>query len=160
MIENILNLFARIMPVTNGNNTGRAERNTFIRSVFVLSSPDDAKTGEQLAKLIESVSSADWEQTSTKIVDILAQSNTALYGAYMLCWHTRLTILSPQPFKIAEIAASGHKKPSDRLYVDDKGFVANVPVEVCMPRQSCLYSIDNKSSRTTCTSRCQSRTRP
>ena len=86
-IESILNLFARIMPPTNGNATGSAERNAFIASVFVQSSPDDTKTGEQLSKLLECVPSADWEQTSAKIVDILAHSNIALYGAYILLNH-------------------------------------------------------------------------
>ncbi len=77
-MEIILNLFARMIPPTNGNSAGRANRNAFIRSVFVQSSPDDVKTGEELARMMETVSSADWDLTSSRIVDILAQSNIAL----------------------------------------------------------------------------------
>ena len=68
-----------MIPATNGKARGRAERNAFIRSVFVQSSPDDIKTGEKLAKMLECVPSSDWETTSTKIVYILAGSNIALF---------------------------------------------------------------------------------
>ncbi|KAF7796768.1 hypothetical protein EIP86_007951 [Pleurotus ostreatoroseus] len=112
-MECILNLFARMIPSTNGTSSGRAERSAFIRAVFVQSSPDDAKTAQELVKLLENVSNADWDQTAVKIVDLLSVSNIAF----------------PQPFAIKEIIACGQHKPSDRLFVDDKCFLANVPVE-------------------------------
>jgi hypothetical protein len=37
---------------------------------------------------------------------------------------------SPQPFKTTEVVAGGHSKPSDRIFVDGTGFLANVVVEV------------------------------
>lgn len=78
VLENILNLFARMIPATAGTAAGRANRNAFIRSVFVDSSPDDAETGNKLAKMLETIPTADWEQTASKIIDVLAASNIAL----------------------------------------------------------------------------------
>lgn len=78
VMENILNLFARMIPSTNGNASGRAERSAFIRAVFVQSSPDDVKTGDELAKMLERVPTSDWDLTASKIVNILATSNIAL----------------------------------------------------------------------------------
>lgn len=68
-----------MIPSTNGSPAGRKERSAFIRSVFVQSTPDDVKTGEEVVKLLENVSSADWDQTAMNIVDLLASSNIALY---------------------------------------------------------------------------------
>lgn len=78
VLENILNLFARMIPTTGGTAAGRANRSAFIRSVFVNSSPDDVQTGEKLAKMLEKVPTSDWEETASKIVAILAASNIAL----------------------------------------------------------------------------------
>lgn len=75
VMESILNLFARMIPPSGSTASGRAQRRAFIRSVFVDSSPDDAKTGEELANMVEHVSTPDWEQTSSQIVDTLANSN-------------------------------------------------------------------------------------
>ncbi|KAJ3554816.1 hypothetical protein NM688_g2911 [Phlebia brevispora] len=112
VMENILNLFAQIIPRTNGTVAGRTERTAFVRSVFLQSTPDDIKTAEEIVKLLERVPSSDWDQTAAKIVDLLASSNIAF----------------PQPFVISEIVACGQRKPSDRLFVDDKCFLANVLV--------------------------------
>lgn len=85
VLESILNLFARMIPASGSTAAGRAARGAFIHSVFVESSPDDAKTGEQLAHMVEHVSTPDWEQTASKIVDVLAASRIELYVdcAYM-----------------------------------------------------------------------------
>ncbi|KAK7693089.1 hypothetical protein QCA50_002654 [Cerrena zonata] len=85
----------------------------FIRSVFVLSSPENAATGEKIVKMLERISTSEWEPTAAKILETLAASNISF----------------PQPFSITEIIAAGQPKPSDRLYVDDKGFCANVVIE-------------------------------
>lgn len=37
---------------------------------------------------------------------------------------------SPQPFATSELVVCGNAYPSDRIYVDDKAFLANVPIEV------------------------------
>ena len=78
VIENILNLLARMIPSTNDRSSGRMERRAFIRSVFVESSPDDTKTGEELSKMLNHVTSSDWDQTASRIIDVLAASNMAL----------------------------------------------------------------------------------
>ena len=39
---------------------------------------------------------------------------------------------SPQPFEVNEVVVSGKIYPSDRLYVDDKTFLINVVLEVCL----------------------------
>ena len=85
VVENILNLFARMIPPTNGNAAGRAERDTFIRSVFVQSSPENARTGEKLVKILENVPTSDWDQTAQKIIDTLANCNIALYVTVHTC---------------------------------------------------------------------------
>lgn len=74
-MESILNLFARMTPPSGSTTAGRAERRAFIRAVFVDSNPDDAKTGAELAHMVEHVSTPDWEQTATRIVEALAASN-------------------------------------------------------------------------------------
>ncbi|CAL1703773.1 unnamed protein product [Somion occarium] len=112
VLESLLNLFARMMPSTNNTLAGRSSRLAFIRSVFG-SSPENQATGEVLVKMLEHISTRDWEPTAVKILETLASSNIAF----------------PQPFAITEVIASGQTKPSDRLYVDDKGFCANVVIE-------------------------------
>ncbi|GJE97964.1 hypothetical protein PsYK624_141860 [Phanerochaete sordida] len=112
-MESILNLFARMIPPSGSTTTGRAERRAFIRAVFVDSNPDDAKTGAELAHMVEHVSTPDWEQTATRIVEALAASNIGY----------------PQPFAVTEVTAGGEAKPSDRIFVDEQGFLANVLVE-------------------------------
>lgn len=74
-MESMLNLFARMIPHSGSKASGRTQRRAFIRSVFVNSSPDDAKMGEELANIVEHVSTPDWEQTSSLIVSKLAGSN-------------------------------------------------------------------------------------
>ena len=77
-MESILDLFARMIPFTNGSSSGRSERSSFIRSVFVQSSPDRAGLGEQLVKMLERVPTSDWEQAASNIVAIIAKSDIAL----------------------------------------------------------------------------------
>ena len=49
----------------------------------------------------------------------------------MLLSAAQIEILySPQPFKVSEVVAGGRPKPSDRIFVDESGFLANVLVEV------------------------------
>ena len=67
-----------MIPPSGSSATGRANRRAFIRSVFVDSSPDDVATGEKLADIVEHVTTPDWEQTASKIVEVLASSNVAL----------------------------------------------------------------------------------
>ena len=38
--------------------------------------------------------------------------------------------ISPQPFQVTELLACDQVKSTDRLYVDEKGFVANILLDV------------------------------
>jgi hypothetical protein len=78
VMESILNLFARMIPPSGSTVAGRATRRAFIQSVFVESSPDDVKTGEKLADMVEHVSTPEWDQTASRIVEVLAASNIGL----------------------------------------------------------------------------------
>lgn len=44
-------------------------------------------------------------------------------------------LISPQPFHVTEVVACDYVKSTDRLYVDEKGFVANILVDVRIPAQ-------------------------
>jgi hypothetical protein len=123
-----------MIPGTGGTSAGKAARSTFIHSVFVESSPDCADTGKKLTKVLDKVRTTDWDHTATKIIDILALSNIALWVYYSTSRNIpaeRIAFhLSPQPFAISEVFACDQKKSTDRLYVDEKGFVANILLDV------------------------------
>ena len=77
-LENLLNLFARVLPSTNNSVSGRARRTTFIESVFKQSAPPEcAAMGTEIAELLEHIPSSDWDETSLKIVKVLAEGNIA-----------------------------------------------------------------------------------
>lgn len=78
VLESLLSLFARMIPSTNNTSRGRATRMDFIRSVFVLSSPENATTGEKIVKMLERISTSEWEPTAAKILETLAASNISL----------------------------------------------------------------------------------
>ena len=78
-LECLLNLFARLLPSTNGTASGRAERTAFIRSVFKSPSPPEVSdAGAEICNLLENVPTSNWEETSVKIVDALASANVVL----------------------------------------------------------------------------------
>ncbi|KAI0751808.1 hypothetical protein C8Q80DRAFT_599396 [Daedaleopsis nitida] len=113
-LEGLLNLFARVLPSTNKSSSGRAQRTTFIHSVFESTAPPElAHTGRQITEILEHVPTSDWEETSYRIVDALARGNVAY----------------PQPFVIDEVVIAGQACPSDRIYADDKSFLINVLLE-------------------------------
>ncbi|KZT02012.1 uncharacterized protein LAESUDRAFT_815615 [Laetiporus sulphureus 93-53] len=112
-MESLLNIFARILPSTKEAGSSRAKRSAFIRSVFVCPQlPETADAGQKVAELLEYVPSTEWEETSRRIVDVVAAASLAF----------------PQPFAVNEVYACEQAMQCDRLYVDDKTLVANVLV--------------------------------
>ncbi|KAM5540703.1 hypothetical protein V8D89_005734 [Ganoderma adspersum] len=113
-LECLLNLFARILPSTNASTSGRERRTAFVQSVFLRTAPPESSTtGREIADLLERVSSSDWDETSLKLVNVMA----------------RCSIIYPQPFDVNEVVIGGTIYPSDRLYADDKTFLINVVLE-------------------------------
>ncbi|KAI0352490.1 hypothetical protein OH77DRAFT_1513260 [Trametes cingulata] len=110
-LEGLLNLFARALPSTHNSTSGRSKRTAYIHSVFTACSPPDSiVTAKEIAELLENVPTSNWEETALRIVDLLAEGNIAY----------------PQPFHVTEVRACGNAYPSDRLYADNKAFLANV----------------------------------
>ncbi|OCH95246.1 hypothetical protein OBBRIDRAFT_884076 [Obba rivulosa] len=110
-LESLLTVFARSLPSTNNLSAGRTNRTAYIRSVFISTQPPEVNTaGTQIADMLEHVSSNDWDETASKIVHILSDNSLAF----------------PQPFAVDEVVVCQQNKPSDRIFVDDKGFVANL----------------------------------
>lgn len=77
-MEALLDVLARMIPPSGSTPSGRNARKSFIRSVFVDSSPGQSQIGETLADLVEHLKTPDWAETSAQIVDILASSNIDL----------------------------------------------------------------------------------
>ncbi|EJD05940.1 uncharacterized protein FOMMEDRAFT_166245 [Fomitiporia mediterranea MF3/22] len=105
--ETLLNLFAILLPSAS---VGRDERHAFIQDVFTT-------CGETVSDLLEGAQTGEWDETSTKVVDILAASDISF----------------PQPFDVGEVIVCGNKYPqpeiSDRFYVDKTSFLVNVRQE-------------------------------
>ncbi|RPD70368.1 hypothetical protein L226DRAFT_230828 [Lentinus tigrinus ALCF2SS1-7] len=110
-LEGLLNLFARALPSTNNSASGRVKRTTFIQSVFKSTVPPEAGgIADSVSQLLENVPSSDWEETAVKVLDAFARGN----------------ISYPQPLPVNELIVGDETYPSDRLYADDKTFLANV----------------------------------
>ncbi|KAI8984848.1 hypothetical protein BD414DRAFT_489438 [Trametes punicea] len=110
-LEGLLNVFARALPSTHNSASGRARRTAYIKSVFTTCPPPEAvSSGAQIAEMLENVPTSNWEDTALRIVDVLADAMIAY----------------PQPFIVQEVVACGTSYPSDRLYADEKTFLANV----------------------------------
>jgi hypothetical protein len=131
VLESLLNLFAIILPSTNNSPSGRTKRTQFIKDVF--DSPQTFTCGQEVMQVLESVSTSDWETTAMSIIDILAESNIALYVSRvttLLLSRTDLFLRSPQPFQLNEFHACNTSfllpNATDRLYVDSKSFFANI----------------------------------
>ncbi|KAF9466380.1 hypothetical protein BDZ94DRAFT_1319635 [Collybia nuda] len=106
-LEALLELFAKLLPSTKSKG-GREKRTRFIGEVF---NSSVLTCGAEITHILGSISSNDWELTSTKIMDALARADLAF----------------PQPFDITHFQLRGSKSYSiDRLYLDCTGFVANI----------------------------------
>ncbi|KAH9936854.1 uncharacterized protein BXZ73DRAFT_76654 [Epithele typhae] len=100
-------------PAYGGHEApGRAQRSSFISSVFKSTSPLDYKgAAEQICNILDNVSTSKWDETSVQIIDVLAAQSD-------LCF--------PQPFSVEETLVCGEKYTTDRIYMDEKTFLVNV----------------------------------
>ena len=71
-LENLLTLFARIMPPS----TAPEKRLAFIKATFITTKT--FATGGNIVKLLENDTVREWELTATKIVDELANAEKSL----------------------------------------------------------------------------------
>ncbi|KAJ3009534.1 hypothetical protein NUW54_g2748 [Trametes sanguinea] len=110
-MEGLLNLFARALPSTHNSSAGRVKRTAYIHSVFQSCAPPEVvSAGTEIAELLENVPTSNWDETSLKIVEVISRAN----------------ITYPQPLTTQEVVVCGYTYPSDRVYVEDKTFLANV----------------------------------
>ncbi len=65
-----------------------------------------------------------------KLVKVFADSNIVLSVHRVSIPTLSNGVSSPQPFSIKEIVVCNKVLPSDHIFLDDKGFFANVMLEV------------------------------
>lgn len=75
VLETLLTLFARLLP---SSTSSRAKRTSFIKEVFVSPQVLPVGCGKAITDLLEDVAAKDWEVTSAKIIDVLANSDLRL----------------------------------------------------------------------------------
>ncbi|KAI0792899.1 hypothetical protein C8Q75DRAFT_751872 [Abortiporus biennis] len=109
VLESLLNLFARLLPPSHH----KTKRAAFMRAVFVEAYEENTKVGQQIVKVIQEFRSTDWDHIAVKVVEVLAASSISF----------------PQPFAPSGVSACGRPFVTDRLFADEKGFYANVPIE-------------------------------
>jgi hypothetical protein len=71
-LDVLLELLARLIPLTQGTAVGRARRKEYLQQVF-LTSPGIFSHGNDIVQLLERVPSDDWEETASELIDILAR---------------------------------------------------------------------------------------
>ncbi|THH20349.1 hypothetical protein EW146_g962 [Bondarzewia mesenterica] len=110
-LEQLLVLLARLIPSTNNTSNGRKLRTRFLREVF-MSAPVRSRHYEDILKITEHIHAPDWEETSLKIVEVLARD-----------------ITFPQPFEVKEVIICDvsflQPTPHDRLFIDRNSFLLN-----------------------------------
>ncbi|KAH8117458.1 hypothetical protein DFH11DRAFT_1741458, partial [Phellopilus nigrolimitatus] len=114
VLEVLLNLFARLLP---SSSLSRQKHSTFIRDVFLSNFAAYSNCGTKIVDLLEKVAGKDWDETATKLFDILSVSEISF----------------PQPFDVNEVEVCGDKYPqpevSDRFYIDRTAFFINAQQE-------------------------------
>ncbi|KAL5490409.1 hypothetical protein ACEPAI_5242 [Sanghuangporus weigelae] len=103
VLETLLNLFAILLP----SSSAPPKRSSYIQDVFL-------DRGKDVLDLLDGQSAREWDETATKVLDILASSDISF----------------PQPFDVDEVVVGETKYPqpevSDRFYVDRMSFFVNV----------------------------------
>ncbi|KAL5511543.1 hypothetical protein ACEPAH_4760 [Sanghuangporus vaninii] len=103
VLETLLNLFAILLP----SSSAPPKRSSYIQDVFF-------DRGKDVLDLLDGQSAREWDETATKVLDILASSDISF----------------PQPFDVDEVVVGETKYPqpevSDRFYVDRMSFFVNV----------------------------------
>lgn len=79
-VEILLDIFGTLLPSTGNSESGRAKRIRFIQDVL---RPFPSK--EELTKNMGDMQSDQWEVTSRKIIDKLADDDVSLYVKELLC---------------------------------------------------------------------------
>ncbi|KAL5529125.1 hypothetical protein ACEPAG_5099 [Sanghuangporus baumii] len=106
VLETLLNLFAILLP----SSSAPPKRSSYIQDVFL-------ERGKDVLDLLDGQSAREWDETATRVLDILASSDISF----------------PQPFDVAEVVVGETKYPqpevSDRFYVDRMSFFVNVRLE-------------------------------
>ncbi|OCB84337.1 hypothetical protein A7U60_g9017 [Sanghuangporus baumii] len=103
VLETLLNLFAILLP----SSSAPPKRSSYVQDVFF-------DRGKDVLDLLDGQSAREWDETATKVLDILVSSD----------------ITFPQPFDVDEVVVGETKYPqpevSDRFYVDRMSFFVNV----------------------------------
>lgn len=73
-IEALLELFAKLLPSTKSRD-GLEKRNTFVDEVF---NPAIIAGSKEAVHILKTISTTDWEDTFTRILDVLAKANLSL----------------------------------------------------------------------------------
>ncbi|KAF8877621.1 hypothetical protein BD779DRAFT_1242099 [Infundibulicybe gibba] len=121
-IKALLQLFATLLTSVKGQK----KRTEFINQVF---DPPTFSTNREIVGLLNSISSTDWDVTSLKIMDILAETDMG----------------SPQPFETEEIRINDSAVFAiDRIYVDHTALTANIEQEGQLKTLQSPYSNINK----------------
>ncbi|KAI0060811.1 hypothetical protein BV25DRAFT_1992616 [Artomyces pyxidatus] len=109
-LDELLALFASLIPSTKDSADGRAIREKFLKDCFM--STNGPVHGKDLVGLLEYIPVADWDSTSEKIVDVLARDITVAQPLTLTEFAIR-GIVSPQP------------APSKRFYLDSNSLFFN-----------------------------------
>ncbi|KAI0318344.1 hypothetical protein OF83DRAFT_1116523 [Amylostereum chailletii] len=110
-LDELLNVLATLIPVTKGHADGRERRMVFIRECF-LHTPIRHPRGKDIVGILDNISSSNWEETSERIIDMLAKE-----------------LEFPQPFVFDTFYVSGlatpHTEPVKRCYLDSMSILFN-----------------------------------
>jgi len=71
-LDVLLELLARLIPLTQGTAVGRARRKEFLQKVFLTASGSFSH-GNDIVQLLEHISGDVWEETASKIIEVLAR---------------------------------------------------------------------------------------
>ncbi|KAI5124503.1 hypothetical protein M0805_003028 [Coniferiporia weirii] len=114
VLEVLFNLFARILPSFSAS---RKKHSSFIRDVFWDNFAEFPGCGVKIVRLLENTTGKDWEETTTKLFDMLSDADVSF----------------PQPFDVDEVIVCENTYPqpevSDRFYIDKTAFFINVQQE-------------------------------
>ncbi|KAG0705163.1 hypothetical protein DFH29DRAFT_302869 [Suillus ampliporus] len=112
VIEALLNIVGWLIPPTHKTEQGKVKRTEFINDLF--GSETHFSCSHELVGILQYISSSRWEDTSMKVMDVLARSD----------------ITFPQPFALDEVDVCGKTYPQptafDRLHLDRDCFLANI----------------------------------
>ncbi|KAL1748139.1 hypothetical protein HDZ31DRAFT_30504 [Schizophyllum fasciatum] len=121
VIEHLLEVFATALP--SSKDQGGKSRQQYIEDVF---DPALFHSHGEAIKILANMRSADWSETSPHIMAALAEGSLAY----------------PQPFDVTDFLVGGVPEKLDygKLYIDNKGFYANVEQDEAFDHLKAAYS--------------------